>query len=63
MLSAFMYNGDRVINAVPVPSVLKTEDVYISLETEYPFKNTFKYTVKAEKDFTLVLRVPTFAVD
>lgn len=63
VLSAFMYNGDRIINAVPVPSVLKTEDVYISLETEYPFKNTFKYTVKAEKDFTLVLRVPTFAVD
>jgi hypothetical protein len=41
--------------------VLKTKDVYISLETEYPFKNTFKYTVKAEKDFTLVLRVPSFA--
>ncbi len=61
VLSSFMYNGDTVINAVPVPSVLKTEDVYISLETEYPFKNTFKYTVKAGKDFSLVLRVPTFA--
>ena len=63
VLSAFMHKGDKVISAFPVPSVLQTEDIYISLETEYPFKNTFKYTVKAEKDFTLVLRVPTFAAD
>ena len=60
-LSVFMHNGDEVINAVPVPSELKTEDKYIRIETEYPFKNTFKYTVKAEKAFTFKIRIPSFA--
>ena len=60
-LSVFMHNGDEVINAVPVPSELQTGDKYISIETEYPFKNTFKYTVKAEKGFTFKIRIPSFA--
>lgn len=60
-LSVFMHNGDTVINAVPVPSELKTEDKYIRIETEYPFKNTFKYTVKAKKGFGFKIRVPSFA--
>ena len=60
-LSVFMHNDGEVINAVPVPSELKTEDKYIRIETEYPFKNTFKYTVKAEKEFTLKIRIPSFA--
>lgn len=60
-LSAFMFDGDTVINAVPVPSVLETENVYVALETNYPFENTFKYTVKANKAFTLKIRIPAFA--
>ena len=60
-LSVFMHNGDEVINAVPVPAELKTDDKYIRIETEYPFKNVFKYTVKAEKDFTFKIRIPSFA--
>ncbi len=60
-LSAFMHDGDTVINAVPVPSELKTDDKYICIETEYPFKNTFKYTVKAENGFTFKIRIPSFA--
>ena len=60
-LSVFMHNGDEVINAVSVPSELKTEDKYIKIETEYPFKNTFKYTVKSEKGFTFKIRIPSFA--
>ncbi len=60
-LSVFMHNGDEVINAIPVPSELETEDKYIRIETEYPFKNTFKYKVKAEKGFTFKIRIPSFA--
>ena len=60
-LSVFMHNGDEVVNAVPVPSELKTEDKYIKIETEYPFKNAFKYTVKAENGFTFKIRIPSFA--
>lgn len=60
-LSVFMHDGDTVINALPVPAELKTEDKYIKIETEYPFKNTFKYTVKAENGFTFRIRIPSFA--
>lgn len=60
-LSAFMHSGDTVINAVPVPCKLKTADKYIKIETEYPFRNSFKYTAKAEKAFTLKIRIPSFA--
>lgn len=60
-LSAFMHNGDTVINSVPVPAELKTDDKHIIIETEYPFKNSFKYTVKAKKAFTFKIRIPSFA--
>lgn len=61
VLSAFMHNGNTVISSLPVPSELKTEDKHIVVETEYPFDNTFKYTVKAEKGFTFKIRIPSFA--
>lgn len=60
-LSAFLYDGDTVINAVPVPCELKTADKYIKIETEYPFKNSFIYTVKAENAFEFRVRIPSFA--
>ena len=60
-LSAFMHNADEIINVLPVPSELKTDDKYIRIETEYPFKNSFKYTVKAENGFTFKIRIPSFA--
>ena len=56
-----MYQGDTVINVVPIPSELKTEDVHILLETNYPFENSFRYTVSGKKDFTFKIRVPGFA--
>ena len=40
-LSAFMHRGDNIISAVPVPSVLQTEDATITLKTNYPFENRF----------------------
>lgn len=60
-LSAFMHSGDTVINAIPVPSELKTDDIHIKIETSYPFENSFKYTVEAEKAFTFKIRIPSFA--
>ena len=60
-LSAFMHSGDTVINAVPVPSVLDDDGVYIKLETNYPFENSFKYTVETEKSFNFKIRIPSFA--
>ena len=60
-LSAFMYQGDEVISAVPVPAELKTDDIHILLETNYPFENNFRYTVSGKKDFTFKVRVPGFA--
>ena len=60
-LSAFMYNDDAVINVLPVPAELKTDDIFVSLETNYPFENSLKYIVKAEKDFKLEVRLPSDA--
>lgn len=61
ILAAYMHDGDTIINALPIPSMLKTDDISIALETEYPFKNSFRYTVESKKDFTFVIRIPSFA--
>ena len=61
VLSAFMHQGDTVISGIPVPSELKADIGHIVLDTEYPFENTFTYTVEAAAPFTLVIRVPSFA--
>ena len=60
-LSAFMYSGNTVINALPVPSELRTNSFNIKLETEYPFKNSFKYTVNSDTEFKFKIRIPSFA--
>lgn len=60
-LSAFMHNGDTVISAVPVPSELNCDKAHIMLETDYPFENSFKYSIRAKKNFNFEIRVPGFA--
>ena len=60
-LSAFMYNESTVLSSVPIPSSLKTEDFSISLKTDYPFENSFLYTVEAKKGITFKIRIPSFA--
>lgn len=60
-LSAFMYNDNTVTSVVPIPSAVKTSDYYIELKTNYPFENSFIYTVKTKKDVTLKIRIPSFA--
>jgi len=60
-LSAFMHRDNTVINVVPVPSELRTEDYSINLTTDYPFMNSFIYQIEAKKPFALQIRVPSFA--
>lgn len=60
-LSVFMHNGNKVINTIPVPAELITDDVHIALETDYPFKNTFKYLLKSKKPIEFIIRIPSFA--
>lgn len=60
-LSAFMHKDHTVINVVPVPSELRTEEQYIRIETEYPFQNSFQYLIEAKSDFVFRIRIPSFA--
>lgn len=60
-LSAFMFDNNEVISAIPLPSELKTEDKHIVLETVYPFVNSFKYTIYSKSDFIFKIRIPSFA--
>lgn len=60
-LSTFMHNENEVINVIPVPCELKTGDRRIIVETEYPFKNSFRYTIECECDFVFTIRIPSFA--
>ena len=59
-LSAFMYSGNKVVSAVPIPSSVKTESFSITLNTEYPFKNRLEYSVTTDEDIILEVRVPSF---
>lgn len=60
-LSAYMYQGNEIINAFPVPSSLQTDGIRIFLETNYPFENSFVYRIDSTKDFTFKVRIPSFA--
>lgn len=60
-LSAFMHKGDTIISSVMLPSVLKDNGITISLKTDYPFNNKMQYIIDSNKDFTFVIRIPSFA--
>ncbi len=59
-ISAFMHKDNKVINVLPIPSTLKEEKCTIKIETDYPFENSFKYTIKAEQDFDFIIRINSF---
>lgn len=60
-LSAFMKSADGLVNAVAIPSEVsvchKGTPVTVTLDTAYPFRNTFVYRVNAEKKTAMKLRV------
>ncbi|MBQ7547176.1 MAG: glycoside hydrolase family 127 protein [Clostridia bacterium] len=60
-LSAFMHRDDTILNAVMLPCELRDNGILIRLETDYPFRNTTRYTVDADRAFTLEVRIPSFA--
>ncbi len=60
-LSAFMHKDNTIINAVMLPSVLSAGGITIRLTTDYPFKNKMHYSIKTDKDFGFVIRIPSFA--
>ena len=60
-LSAFMHKGDKIISAVMLPCVLTDGGITIRLTTDYPFKNKMHYSIQADRDFTFVIRIPSFA--
>ena len=60
-LSAFMHQGDTIINCLSVPSELKDGDKRILVETNYPFENSILYTVESGSGFTFQIRIPSFA--
>ncbi len=66
-LSSFMKAKDGIVSAVAIPAEIKTDwkgvPVRITLDTAYPFRNTFVYTVHAEQKTAMKLRVriPSFA--
>lgn len=66
-LSAFMKAKDGVVSAIPIPSKLSLRRgknrISVTLETNYPFENSFKYVICAESNTSMKLRVriPSFA--
>lgn len=66
-ISSFMKAEDGIVCAVPLPVSLDTEfggvGVHVELKTDYPFKNSFRYEVTADKktDLKLYVRIPSFA--
>ena len=59
--SAFMHRGNEIISVLPVPSELDTEAAHITLDTKYPFENSFLYSIEAKQDFSFRMRLPGFA--
>ena len=62
-LSAFMHKGDKIENALMLPCRLSADGITVELETNYPFENKAKYSIKAEKEFDFIIRIPSFAKD
>lgn len=66
-LSAFLRAKDGVLSAIPMPAEVHLEwkgvPVTVVLETDYPFRNSFRYRVQAERrtDIVLSVRIPSFA--
>ena len=62
-LTPFMHKDNTIINSLMLPSVLNDNGVTIRLETDYPFNNKMHYYIDAERDFTFIIRIPSFAKD
>jgi hypothetical protein len=66
-LSTFLRSEGGLVAAVYAPGEVNTQmndsNVRVSLETEYPFRDTLHFTVETDREveFTLTLRIPEWA--
>ncbi len=60
-ISAFLYSGNTIHSAIPIPSEINCDLGRVLLDTAYPFANRFVYSVSAKQDMTLSVRIPSFA--
>ena len=66
-LFSFLKDSEGVINSLAIPSELHTvwkdASVRITLDTNYPFRNSFVYKIEADRrtDMKLKIRIPSFA--
>ncbi len=66
-MNVFLKSKDGILCALLLPAALKTvindSNVTVETETQYPFRNFCKFTVKADKpiNFALKIRIPSFA--
>ena len=60
-LTPFMHKDNSIINAVMLPSVLNSDGVTIRLTTNYPFENKMHYLIEADRSFSFIIRIPSFA--
>lgn len=60
-LSGFMYSGNTVRSVVPIPTLISTDELTLSLKTDYPFENKLEYDVDTKKELCFKVRVPSFA--
>lgn len=64
-LSTFMLDGNALACSVLAPAEVKTEvngvTVRVTLDTGYPFRDKLVFTVEAEGEFALKIRIPSFA--
>ena len=60
-LSAFLHNENEILAGFLLPASLRADGIAIDVDTDYPFKNSASYRVKAGKDFTFRVRIPGFA--
>ena len=66
-LSTFMRTEDGLVSAVLAPSTVKTSigqaQVTCTLHTDYPFRNTLRYTLETDRPvtFPFMIRIPGFA--
>ncbi len=63
---AFLHSEDCIVSAVLVPGEVKTEvfgsPLTCRLETEYPFRDSLRYTIQTDRPLTfgLSIRIPDF---
>lgn len=62
-LSAFLHRGNEILSALPIPSRLDTDELTVTLETNYPFEHTLSYHIESRAAHELVfcVRIPDFA--